>query len=147
MGTSAFAKSGQAPSPPIPVWRCGRGLLVHYGPQRAVGIDELLARAGQSGYDTPSYLLVDAGGRVVEAFSVTAWSLPGERGAAFHIVDSGCLLKVTVRELAGGAPVVATAPVLVGLEALPPGDASTQARAAAVLRSDVDPTVLRLQRP
>jgi hypothetical protein len=147
MGTSAFAKSGQAPSPPIPVWRCGRGLLVHYGPQRAVGIDELLSRAGQSGYDTPSYLLVDAGGRVVQAFSVTAWSLPGERGAAFHIVDSGCLLKVTVRELAGGAPVVATAPVLVGLEALPPGDASTQARAAAVLRSDVDPTVLRLERP
>jgi len=59
MGTSAFAKSGQAPSPPIPVWRWGRGLLVHHGPQRAVGIDELLARAGQSGYDTPSYLLVD----------------------------------------------------------------------------------------
>jgi hypothetical protein len=147
MGTSASATPGHAPSPPIPVWRCGRGLLVHYGPQRAVGIDELLTRAGQSGSDSPSYLLVDAGGGVVQTYSVTAWSLPGERGAEFHIVDSGCLLKVTVREVAGGAPVVATAPVLAGLEALPPGDAAGQARAAAILRSDVEPTVLRLERP
>jgi hypothetical protein len=145
MGTSELGRSGHAPSSPVPVWRYGRGLLVHHGPQRAVGIDELLAIAGQSGYDSPSYLLVDGGGAVVETFSVSAWSLPGERGASFHIVDSGCLLKVTVRELAGGAPVVSTTSVLAGLEALPPGDASAQSRAAAILRSDVDATALRLR--
>jgi hypothetical protein len=128
----------------IPVWRYGRGLLVHHGPQRTVGIDELLATAGQSGYDSPSYLLVDADGRVAESFTVSAWSTPSERGAAFYIVDSGCLLKVTVRELAGGAPVVSTQPVLTGLDPLSPGDASAQARAAAILRSDVDATALRL---
>ena len=144
MGISQLARSGHTASSPIPVWRYGRGLLVHHGPARAIGIDELLATAGQSGYDSPSYVLVDGGGTVVDTFSVSAWSLPGERGASFHIVDSGCLLKVTVRELAGGAPVVSTTPVLAGLDAVPPGDASAQARAAAILRSDVDATALRL---
>lgn len=146
MGSSASAGPGRALSP-LPVWRCGRGLLVHRGPQQAVGIDELLSKAGQSGSDQPSYVLVDADGRVVETFSVTAWSVPGERGAAFHIVDSGCLLRVTVRELAGGGPAVSTSPVLAGLEALPPGDAVSQDRAEAALRTDVDPTFFLMSSP
>jgi hypothetical protein len=147
MGPSAFSGSGSAPSTPLRAWRCARGLLVHQGPERSVGIDELLSKAGQSGYDSPSYLLVDPGGAVIETFSVTTWSAPGERGAAFHIVDSGCLLKVMVREVAGGAPVVATSPVLTGLDALPPGDVASQARAAAVLRTDTDPTFLLMSSP
>jgi hypothetical protein len=146
MGTSA--RSGAAGPPTAPrVWRYGRGLLVHHGPQAAVGIDALLAVAGRTGYDAPSYLLVDASGAVVETFSVTAWSLEQERGAAFYIVESGALLKVTVRESAGCPPVVSAAPVLAGLQEVAPGDAAAQSTAAAVLRSDVDATLLRLEPP
>lgn len=134
-------------SSPIAVWRSARGLLVHRGPERAIGIDELLARAGQSGHDSPSYLLVDPAGAVVETFSVTTWSTPAERGAAFHIVESGCLLKVTVRERPGGAPVVSTSPVLAGLEPVAPGDAVSHARAAAVLQADADPTFYLMSSP
>jgi hypothetical protein len=139
---------GGAASSPVPVWRCARGLLVHHGPERLVGIDELLAaKAGPSGCDSPSYLLVDAAGAVIERYSVNTWSTPGDRGAAFHIVDSGCLLKVTVREPPGGAPVVSTCPVLAGLEPVAPDDVASRARAAAVLRADADPTVYLMSSP
>lgn len=136
-----------APSVPVPIWRSARGLLVRHGPERSVGIDELLARAGQGGSDSPSYLLVDSGGSVVETYSVSTWSTPGERGAAFHIVDSGCLLKVSVRELPGGVPVVSTSSVLTGLEPVAPDDATSRARAAAVLLAGADPTLLLLSSP
>jgi hypothetical protein len=146
MATSAGSGlAGSAPA--IRVWSYGRGLLVHHGSQSALGIDALLSRAGVTGRDSPSYLLVDAGGTVVEAFTVTAWTLQGERGAAFFIVEGNALLKVTVRELDGAPPVVSATPVLAGLAELPPDDTSAQARAAAVIRSDVEATVLRLQRP
>ncbi len=147
MGTSASPGPGRAPSSPIPAWRAGAGLLVHRGPHRSVRIDELLAGAGQGGPAAASYVLVDGDGRIVDTVSVTTWSVPGERGAAFHIVEGGCLLKVTVRELAGGAPVVCTAAVLAGLEAVPPGDAVAQARAAAALRTDIEPTVVLMSSP
>jgi hypothetical protein len=146
MGTST--NPGVAgPAPSLRVWRYGHCLLVHRGPQTAIGIDALLAVAGRSGHEAPSYVLVDASGAVAETFSVTAWSLDRERGAAFYIVESGALLKVTVREAAGLVPVVSTAPVLAGLEEVPPGDGAAHSRAAAVLRSDVDATVLRLEPP
>jgi hypothetical protein len=138
---------GTVPPTPIRVWRSARGLVVHHGPERAFGIDELLAKAGQGGQDAPSYLLVDSGGAVVEAFSVTTWSTPAERGAAFHIVDSGCLLRVTVRERSGGAPVVSTSPVLAGLEPVPPGEVTSEVRAAAVQRAAPDPTIYLMSSP
>ncbi|MET0556057.1 MAG: hypothetical protein ABW221_23665 [Vicinamibacteria bacterium] len=143
MGT--FANPGAARSTPaLRVWRHGRGLLVHHGPQPSIGIDALLAVAGRSGYDAPSYLLVDAAGVVAESYSVTTWSVPGERGAAFHIVESGALLKVTVREALGSVPVVSTTTALAGLEEVPASDGAARSRAAAVIRSDVDRTALRL---
>jgi hypothetical protein len=138
---------GGGAASPLPVWRSARGLLVHHGPERSVGIDELLAKAGQCGSDSPSFLLVDGAGAVVERYSVTTWSTPGERGVAFHIVDSGCLLKVTVRELPGGAPVVSTRPVLGGLEPIAPDDVTSRARAAAVLHADADPTLYLISSP
>jgi hypothetical protein len=131
-------------TPALRVWRHGPGLLVHPGPLPAIGIDKLLAVAGRSGYDAPSYLLVDAGGAVVESYSVTTWSVPGERGAAFHIVESGTLLKVTVREALGSVPVVSTTTVLAGLEEVLASDGAARGRAAAVIRSDVEATLLRL---
>lgn len=70
MSISSFA-GPDGPSAPIRAWRSPRGLLLHHGPERTIGIDELLARAGQSGHDSPAYLLVDSGGAVVETFSVT----------------------------------------------------------------------------
>jgi hypothetical protein len=143
MGTSASPGVGRSTAT-LRVWRYGRGLLVHHGPQPAIGIDALLAVAGRSGYDVPSYLLVDAAGAVVETYSVTTWSVPGERGAAFYIIENGTLLKVTVREALGSVPVVSTTPVLAGLEEVPASDGAARSQAAAVIRSDVEATALGL---
>jgi hypothetical protein len=42
---------------------------------------------------------------------------------------------------------VGTVAVLAGLEAVPPADAVTQARAASVLRTDVEPTFVLMSSP
>lgn len=144
MGTSAKSGSG-GPAPALRVWRCSRGLLVHHGPQRTLTIDQLLATAGQSGYDSPSYVLVDGRGGVTVTYSVATWSTEGERGAAFHVVEGACLLKVTITERAGRVPGVTTEPVLTDLAPVPPDDVDAYSRAASALRTDVDPTVVQLR--
>jgi hypothetical protein len=119
------------------LWRCTKGLLIEYGPGAAV-VNSLLATSRRRWRDPPrDYWLVDAGGGIVERFSVTVGSVDDELGATLFVVEGQALVKLVVREVYGRDATLRETVVLADLDEVPDDDAISLGQArGALARAD-----------
>ena len=128
------------------LWRCSRGLLMECGFSSAAVVESLLSTSRRAWHEPPAdYWLVDAQGRVIERFEVTAGSVDDELAATLFVVDDRTLMKLAVHENRGRATCQEIV-MLADLAIVPTGDnAGLQQAQSALAHAEEQRAILMEQ--